>query len=153
MPSFILLGVSLPMYALHPAVVHFPIALLLLNMVLTLRHLRHPDPFVERAAYGALVLGWWGALAAVASGILAAALAWPVEPGVLTWLNSHAVLGFALLLVYGRALLRRRRDPAVLAGPGRRPYLLLLLLGVALLLLDGWIGGHMVYRQGVGVEP
>ncbi len=153
MPSFILLGVSLPMYALHPAVVHFPIALLLLNLVLTLRHLRRPDPFGERAAYGALVLGWWGALAAVASGILAAALAWPVEAGVLTWLNSHAVLGFALLVVYGRALLRRRREPDVLAGPGRRPYLLLLLLGAGLLLLDGWIGGHMVYRLGVGVEP
>ncbi len=153
MPSFILLGVSLPMYALHPAVVHFPIALLLLNLVLTLRHLRRPDPFWERAAYGALVLGWWGALAAVASGILAAALAWPVEAGVLTWLNSHAVLGFALLVVYGRALLRRRREPDVLAGPGRRPYLLLLLLGAGLLLLDGWIGGHMVYRLGVGVEP
>ncbi len=153
MPSFILLGVSLPMYALHPAVVHFPIALLLLNLVLTLRHLRRPDPFGERAAYGALVLGWWGALAAVASGILAAALAWPVEAGVLTWLNSHAVLGFALLVVYGQALLRRRREPDVLAGPGRRPYLLLLLLGAGLLLLDGWIGGHMVYRLGVGVEP
>lgn len=153
MPSFILLGVSLPMYALHPAVVHFPIALLLLNLVLTLRHLRRPDPFGERAAYGALVLGWWGTLAAVASGILAAALAWPVEPGVLTFLNSHAVLGFALLVVYGRALLRRRREPDVLAGPGRRPYLLLLLLGAGLLLLDGWIGGHMVYRLGVGVEP
>ena len=140
------------MYALHPAVVHFPIALLVLNLLLTLRHLRHPDPFVERAAYGALLLGWWGALAAIVTGTGAAALVWPVEANVLPWLNSHAVLGFAVLFVYGRALLRRRRQPDVLAGPGRRPYVLLLLLGTGLLLLDGWIGGHMVYRLGVGVD-
>jgi uncharacterized membrane protein len=140
-------------YALHPAVIHFPIALLVVNLALTFRHLRRPDPFLERAAYGALMLGWWGAAAGVVSGLIAAARAWPVDAGVLTWLNAHAVLGFVLLYVYGQALLRRRRDPRVLEGPRRRGYLSLLIAGALLLLLDGWIGGHMVYRLGVGVEP
>lgn len=143
---------NVPIYALHPAATHFPIALLVLNLALTLWHLRRPDPFVERAAYGALLLGWWGALAGVVTGLVAAALAWPVEAGVLTWLNAHAVLGFALLYIYGRALLQRRRDPGVLDGPGRTRYLVLLIGGALLLLLDGYIGGHMVYRLGVGVD-
>jgi uncharacterized membrane protein len=139
-------------YALHPAVIHFPIALLVVNLALTLWHLRRADPFLERAAYGALLLGWWGALAGVVTGTLAAALAWPVEAGVLSWLNAHAVLGFLLLYIYGRAVLRRRRDPQILDGPNRRQYLLLLIAGAVLLLVDGWIGGHMVYRLGVGVD-
>lgn len=145
-------GVNVPIYALHPATTHFPIALLLLNLALTLWHLQRPDAFVERAAYGALLIGWWGALAGVASGTLAAALAWPVEAGVLSWLNAHALLGFVLLYIYGRALLQRRREPHVLDGPGRTRYLLWLVSGALLLLLDGWIGGHMVYRLGVGVD-
>lgn len=143
---------DIPVYALHPFAIHFPIALLVLNLALTVWHLRRPDPFLERAAYGALLLGWWGSLAGVVTGTIAAALVWPVEAGVLTWLNAHAVFGFVLLYVYGRALLQRRRDPHVLDGPGRRRYLLLLIAGVLLLLLGGWSGGHMVYRLGVGVE-
>ena len=140
------------MYALHPAVVHFPIALLLLNLLLTAHYLRRPDPFTERAAYGALVLGWWAALAAVTTGTLTTALEWPLAPGVLGWINAHALLGFALLLVYGRALLWRRREPGVLQGPHRRRYFLLLVAGAALVALDGWVGGHLVYGFGVVVR-
>lgn len=140
------------MYALHPAVVHFPIALLLLNTALTLHYLRRPDPFTERAAYLMLLVGWWGALAATLTGTASAALAWPVRPEAVSWLNGHAVAGFGVLIVYGRALLWRRRKPDVLQGADSRRYVLLLLAGALLLGLDGWLGGHMVYRLGVGVE-
>jgi uncharacterized membrane protein len=140
------------LYAIHPAVIHFPIALLLLNLLLTLRYLQTHDDFVERAAYGALVLGWWAALAAVVTGTIATALEWPLEQGLLGWLNAHAVLGFVLLLVYGRALLWRRREPRVLQGAGRNRYLLLLVAGALIVALDGWIGGHLVYRLGLGVD-
>jgi uncharacterized membrane protein len=60
------------------------------------------------------------------------------------------VLGFALLFAYGRALLWRRRDPRVLDGPDRRRYLALLIVGAVLVAIDGWVGGHMVYRLGFG---
>ena len=140
------------MYAIHPAVVHLPIALLLLNLALTLQYLRAPDPFLDRAAYGTLVLGWWAALAAVLTGTVATAIEWPLQEGELAWLNAHAAGGFAVLLVYGRALNLRRREPGLLAGPRRQQYLLLLLAGAAILALDGWIGGHLVYRLGVGVD-
>ncbi len=139
------------MYALHPAIIHFPIALLLLNLLLTLRYLRAPESFTERAAYGALVLGWWATLAGVVSGTLAVALEWPLRPGILDWLNWHAALGLALLIVYGRALLARKRDPDILDGPKRRQYLWALLAGAGLVAIDGWVGGHLVYRLGLGV--
>jgi uncharacterized membrane protein len=136
----------------HPAVIHFPIALLLLNGVLTCIYLRRADAFVERAAYGALVLGWWGALAAIGTGLLAVAVSWPLQDVHVGWINAHAVLGTLALLVYGRALLQRRRDPRILESSQRRNYLALLVLGVLLVVGSGWTGGHLVYALGFGVR-
>ncbi len=137
---------------LHPFVVHFPIALLLLNFALTVLYLRRGDPFLERAAYGALVIGWWGAFAAVVTGVIELALAWPLRDDLLIWMNAHAVLGFGVLLVYGQALLLRKRDPQVLYGPRRQRYLLLLSLGALLVFLSGWVGGYLVHSLGFGIN-
>lgn len=140
------------MYWLHPAVIHFPIALLLVNGALTLLYLRRNDPFLERSAYGALVLGWWGAFAAIASGLVAVALIWPLQDQHLDWINAHAVLGALVLGVYGRALLLRRRDKDVLHSAQRRTYLALVLVGALLVATSGWTGGHLVYQLGLGVR-
>ncbi len=137
---------------LHPAAVHFPIALLVVNYGLTLAYLRWHDPFFDQAAYGALVLGWWGSFAAVLTGTIALASSWPLRADVVGWINMHAILGLVLLWVYGQALLRRRRDPQLLDGADRRRYMQLLSLGVVLLLVDGWIGGHLVYGLGFGIR-
>lgn len=137
---------------LHPFATHFPIALLLLNLALTLVFLRRADPFLERSAYGALVIGWWGLFAAILTGTLDLALSWPLRAETVVWINAHAALGIALLIIYGQALLRRRRDPAVLQGPQRAAYLRLLVLGALLVLVTGWVGGHLVYGLGFGVE-
>jgi uncharacterized membrane protein len=137
---------------LHPAVVHFPIALLVVNYGLSLAYFRWRDTFFEQAAYGALVLGWCGSFAAVLTGTLALALSWPLRSDVVGWINLHAVLGLALLWVYGQALLRRRRDPQLLDGPQRRAYFRQLTLGLVLLLVDGWVGGHLVYGLGFGIR-
>lgn len=138
---------------LHPAVIHFPIALLLLAAALTAAHLRRPDPWLERCAYGALVLGWWSALAATVTGLGAAALQWPFTPTILMWINWHALTGFAVLGVAGRALIWRKREPQILAGPRRRQYLGMLALLVVLVITSGWLGGELVYTFGVGVAP
>jgi uncharacterized membrane protein len=137
---------------LHPAVVHFPIALLLLNLALTSAYLHWRDPFYDRAAYGVLVLGWWAAFAAIVTGTLEVALLWPLDSTTLGWINAHAVSGLVLLVVYGQALLRRRRNPRILDGPDRRGYIALLVFGALLVLVSGWIGGHLVYSLGVGVR-
>lgn len=137
---------------LHPAVVHFPVALLVLNFVLTLAYLRHTDPFLERAAYGALLIGWWGLFAAVLTGTLVLAYSWPLRDELVPWLNLHAALGIALLLIYGQAALRRRRSRQLLDGPERSFYLKLLTIGLITLLVDGWIGAHLVYGLGFGIR-
>lgn len=139
-------------FVLHPFVVHFPIALLLVNLALTLAYLRRPDSFVERSAYGALVIGWWGIFAATLTGVLDLALHWPLREDVVVWLNLHAVLGLVLLLIYGQALLRRRRDAHILSGRHRRKYVALLIVGAVILVVDGWVGGHLVHGLGFGIR-
>ncbi len=137
---------------LHPLVIHFPIALLLVNFGLTLAYLRRRDPFLERSAYGALVIGWWGAFAAVLTGTLDVARVWPLPDEAVGWLNAHLVLGLLLLFVSGRALLMRRRDPYILEGSRCRSYLTLICLNAFLVVVGGWIGGRLVYSYGLGVN-
>jgi uncharacterized membrane protein len=146
------------MYILHPFTVHFPIALLLANGLLTLLYLRHRQQRAfETSAYHCLVLGWIGALAAVLSGAWDAwqqvyAPGATISTAVLNRVNIHAAAGVAIVLVYGRALLLRRRYPGVLDDPQqRRGYLGLLLAGVLLVLLGGWLGGQLVYTFRLGI--
>jgi uncharacterized membrane protein len=144
------------MYALHPFTVHFPIALLLASGLFTWLALRRAGGGWETSAYHCLLLGWLGGVAATLTGLFDATsqLLGPDarrDNALINWVNAHAFSSLAALLVYGQALLRRRRNPAILADPeGRRSYLRLHLVGAALLLIGGWLGGYLVYELGLG---
>lgn len=146
----------LPMYPLHPLTVHLPIGLLIGHAILTLLYLRRGDRALEISAYHCLWLGWLLTLPAVLTGTASAAqqLTGPAaREDVLGWINAHALAGIALVALYWRVWQTRRRNPAVLDDPHtRRGYLAQVGLGVALLLISGWLGGHMVYSLGVGVD-
>ena len=145
------------MYPFHPLTVHLPIGLLLGNALLTLLYLRRGDPAFELSAFHCLWLGWLTTLLAITAGTFDAArqLLSAANPraDALTWINAHALAGFAILVVYWQAWQIRRRDPAVLENSTtRRGYLARLAIGVALLVLDGWLGGHLVYSLRLGVS-
>jgi len=144
------------MYPFHPLTVHLPIGLLLGNALLTLLYLRGGGPAFESSAFHCLGLGWLGALLAIAAGTFDAArqLLSATNPrgDALNWINTHALAGLAILVVYWQAWQIRRRNPHVLTDPSaRRGYLARLAIGVALLVLDGWLGGHLVYSLRLGV--
>jgi uncharacterized membrane protein len=145
------------MYSIHPFTVHFPVALLLANGLFTWLYLRGQGKAFETSAYHCLLVGWLGAVVAVLTG---AWDAWrqvygpqtPNDPVLLNWVNVHAAVGIALVVVYGQALLRCRRDPRVLDNPRtRKGYLRLIIIGLVLVLVDGWIGARLVYGFGLGV--
>ncbi len=146
------------MYALHPFTVHFPIALLLVSGLFSLLALRRGGAW-GASAYHCLLVGWLAAVAALLSGTFDAVrqLVGPDAPRdntLIGWVNAHAFANLAATVVYGQALLRRRRRPDILDDPAaRRGYLRLHAAGAALLLLGGWLGGELVYAFGLGVRP
>ena len=134
--------------------IHLPIGLLIGNAILTLIYGRWRDSGVEVAAYHCLWLGFVAILPAVAAGIWDAVvhLNGPrPHPEALLWINAHALSGLVLALVYWQAWQIRRRNPHVLEQPGiRHGYRVRLVLGILLLVLSGWSGGHMAYVLRIG---
>lgn len=157
---------------LHPATVHFPIALLLLACAAGLLHLYWRQHEVLRIlTWWPLLLGWIGNGVAILTGLLAQSGLPPQAPyrAILNW---HVTTGFALwalcgILLYrwwlqGKAGKRSRRranspdgqEPAtdLLREPSARLMLTLLFsLLIILVLASGWNGGKLVYEWGVNV--
>jgi uncharacterized membrane protein len=146
------------MYPFHPLTVHLPIGLLLGNALLTLLYLRRRDRALEISAFHCLWLGWLGTLLTIATGTLDAVrqvfdAAHP-RNDALAWINTHALVGIAILIVYWQAWQLRRRVPGVLDDPGKqRGYMARLAIGITLVVVDCWLGGHVVYTLHLGVSP
>ncbi len=136
-------------YPIHPFTVHIPIGLLLACLLFTIISLRGGEPSWEVSAYHCLIVGWFGSVAAVISGLIEAALQFTGPAGaskqaLLGLANIHAIVGIAIMLIYGRALLLRRRNPTIVRDPqARRGYLSLLIGGALLIIIGGWLGGNL----------
>jgi uncharacterized membrane protein len=145
----------------HPRLVHFPIALSLAGAFFILagwllaRRARGEPASAERwQGYGrlSLVLGWLGVLAAGATGLIDQSRA-PDTLEVRQLINQHIGAGLALLVVLGLAIYWPIKDKALLSSPSRRwLYFALLVLAAALVLVESWLGGKLVYTYGVGVH-
>jgi uncharacterized membrane protein len=137
---------------LHPRFVHFPIALLLAGSVAALVYLLwRRRPALATFAWISLGLGWLALFPVVLTGLIDQNQA-SRDQAVVAVLNPHIAAGFALIIVYGMVLLERVRGPHALDDPKRRTRLLwFLLFGIGLIVLEGWLGGKLVYDLGVGV--
>jgi uncharacterized membrane protein len=137
---------------LHPRFVHFPIALLVTGSVAALAYMlwwrREP---LAVLAWSTVFLGWLAVFAAVLTGLIDQNRA-NIGPEALDLMNMHIAAGIALIIVYGLVLYLRLREPGALDDPRRRPVLvLLLILGLAVVVVEGGIGGILVYDFGIGV--
>lgn len=140
------------MYPVHAFTVHFPIALLLVSGLFTALALRRGGEGWGQSAYHCLIVGWLASVVALITGVADIARQLADVGGAIGWVNAHAFVNVAAVLVYGQALLRRRRNPAILDdADGRRGYLGLHGLGAALIIVGGWLGGHLVYALGIGI--
>jgi uncharacterized membrane protein len=134
---------------LHPALVHFPIALVVFSFVTDLlgRLLNKPS---LRAA------GFWSLIGALVTGAVAAAAGYydfsrAALGETAAYVDFHMDIGWILVgcvvgLTAWRWLVYVRRDT-----PPGLPYLIAAFLLVGLTLFQGWYGGEMVYSQGAGV--
>lgn len=133
-------------YLLHPAAVHFPIALLTLGWCVGLWSRRKPDiSWLPQAASGLLWLGAAAAWIALGSGLLAEETA-PHVPAAWRSVNQHRTLGywttgiFTVLSIWRWRLIRRWEGL----------FLLLWLAGCGLLLATAYKGGELVFTHGMG---
>jgi len=146
--------VELKPYHLHPAAVHFPIALLAAGAAAAGARLsRRAPPWLAEAESWLLWLGTAAAWVAVWLGGLAEStaphrpLAWEVlaDHETLAWWAASSFTALSGLRVFA---VRTRRD----AGTWRAAQLVLWLAAFALLFAAAEHGGRLVYQFGLGVD-
>jgi uncharacterized membrane protein len=138
----------------HPKIVHFPIALLLLYVLLEIIGVLFKKEFYQKAAHLILFFGVLAALAAVLTGKQAeeAFEYWNKASGEL--MDKHET--FATITIWYFAAVLVLRTAAVLGKKfkGRILYIFLILAaaGSYFVFWTGEYGGAMVYKHGVGTE-
>jgi uncharacterized membrane protein len=153
----ILARTSLP--NLHPAVIHFPIALLSLAVGLDVLALLLRRPaWLDRAIAGLFLLGALAAGAAFLTGQMAEDGLRNLPPAMEPFIARHAdaarwtAITFAILGVVRAALAWRRRHEAVLrGGPLWIASIVGSVGGLALLVTTADRGGALVFRHGIAV--
>lgn len=137
---------------LHPFFVHFPIALLLSALLAHLLFWWRKQPALLLFSRFLLVGAALGALLSALSGGWAEDAAGDLRAEVHQAIEQHETLGYIqawllpVLAMWG--VLRRKtmleRELSIFFG--------VMLLATVLMLYTGWLGGSLVYDQGVGVE-
>jgi uncharacterized membrane protein/nitrite reductase/ring-hydroxylating ferredoxin subunit len=136
-------------HPLHPMLVHFPIGLFILSLLLDLASFVFPTtPNLVRGAFYTMLLGIITALIAAVPGFVDYTDIRSDHPGKRT-ATAHLTLNLIVVGLYGinfgirSSTLNAVNTPA---GP-----LILSLVGIALLSVSGYLGGRLVYDEGISV--
>jgi uncharacterized membrane protein len=135
---------------LHGAINHFPIALLFVSAGLDFVAGKRPD--LRSTAWLLLVLGTLGAIAASVSGLLAH-LAYEDDPTLHSPIEVHQYLAFATTALFAALTTWRWRSLRLGSDVGgTRVYLALVILGLVVLGVTGFLGGNLLTEWGIGVK-
>jgi len=138
------------LHLIHPAAVHFAVALVVLGGLSEAVGLIWGRPALLRFGNPLTVLAVPAVGVAVVSGFLAANSV-TVTAEAHAVLERHESLGLAALGVLLAALLWKAWFRGQLPRSHSAPYALLLLVAVVLVVLGATLGGELVYTHGVGV--
>jgi uncharacterized membrane protein len=140
----------------HPALVHLPIAFVLLSVAADLTaRLTKSEP--RRAAFR--TVGFWALIAGLVGGALTIAAGYldmnraTLTPETQELVDLHETIGWILgvslvILSAWRWLIWHRGQMTI-----NTAYLVGAFLVLAVTLFQGWYGGEMVYAYGAGVAP
>jgi uncharacterized membrane protein len=135
---------------IHPLLVHFPLALLPVSAAAEAVGFFAAMPSLSDT-------GWWTIAAAAVAGVATAAAGWrdmlraPLSEAVHARVHRHRAIG--LVLATAIVALAAWRGWLYFGGrPVSMWYLDLIALTVALAMFQGWLGGELVYRDGVFVQ-
>jgi uncharacterized membrane protein len=135
---------------IHPAIVHFPIALIIVAFFADLFGRKSARPSVRNFGFGCLIL-------ALCLGVLTLLAGYydmtrlPLSGAAHDYVHIHMYSGLILAVVLIALTFWRWRifrSATNIVGGG---YLALCFVLLALTLFQGWYGGELVYSEGVGV--
>src|SRR5438876_2784263 len=136
-------------HPIHPMLIHFPIGFLVLSFLLDLVSLAFPEvPNLVRGSCYAMLLGIITALLAAVPGFVDYSDIRRDHPGKAT-ATRHMILNLMVVAIYGINLWVRSSalsDPKISLAP-----LLLSIIGIGLLSVSGYLGGRLVYDEGIAV--
>ena len=136
-------------HPLHPMLVHFPIGLFILSLLLDLASFAfRSTPNLVRDAFYAMLLGIIAALIAAVPGFVDYTDIRSDHPGKRT-ATAHLTLNLIVVGLYGINLGVRSSTLDAFKTPVGP--LILSLVGIALLSVSGYLGGRLVYDDGIGV--
>jgi uncharacterized membrane protein len=136
-------------HPVHPFLVVFPLGLLIMALIFDVIYFATDNGAFATAAY-------WDIAAGIIAGLVAAVF------GLIDWLNIpagtraksvgmwHGIGNVVVVVLFALSWWMRYGDPA--HTPGTAAFILAL-AGVGIGAVTGWLGGEMVDRLGVGVDP
>lgn len=137
-------------HLLHPALVHFTVAFLLVGAATLGWALVRDAEGLERFGNRLYLIGAASLVLTLFSGFLAENTILPVA-GTEPLIAAHERNGWIVGALVLASLLWRAWNRGELPRSQRRPYAVLLFTVAAMLTWGAWLGGQLVYRHGVGV--
>ncbi|HEX8845280.1 MAG TPA: DUF2231 domain-containing protein [Pyrinomonadaceae bacterium] len=139
-------------HPIHPMLIPFPLALWFFSLIADLIYLWRGNPVWKN----------WIAFYALLAGIIGAVVA--AIFGVIDWLaikdrevkrtaNWHARLNVIALLIFAASFYLRTRSGSEMVGGSYTVPLVLSVIGVILITISGYLGGELVFKHGVAVNP
>lgn len=134
-------------HPIHPILVAFPIAFFVGTFIFDILGVIYNNDSLYGVAYYMQVCGIIGAVLAAIPGAIDYFKTVPPNSSAKKRATKHALLNITNLLLFLIAW--------ILKGNNINPYIILVpeLIGIILLAIAGWLGGTLVYRNQIGVDP
>ena len=136
-------------HPVHPMLIVFPLGLLATAVVFDILHLAIGNPVLATVSFYMITAGVVGGLLAAIFGLVDW-LALPNNSRAKSIGAWHGVGNFVIVVLFAVSWLLRGNNPNFVPDTFA---LLLSFAGVGLALITAWLGGELVYRLGVGVDP
>ena len=133
-------------HPIHPMLIPFPIGLWVFSLAADVAYRLGADPVWLTMAYWTMLAGTVGALVAAVPGLVDFLSL--RDPRAVRIGTIHLVLNLTIVGLFVANLVLRTRGYPPTALP-----LVLSIIAVGLLLVSGWLGWEMIYKEGVAVTP
>jgi uncharacterized membrane protein len=143
---------SMARHPIHPMLIPFPIALWVFSLVADVIYLWRGNPaWRDWIAFYTLLGGIVGGAAAAVPGLID----WLSlkDPEVVKIANWHARLNVIALLIFVASFYLRTTGGSRWVGGSYTIPVMLSVVGVILITISGWLGGELVFKHGVAVNP